>query len=93
MEVIHFRIRLTDIYELEEVSTIMRYTVRTDGLSCGHCEARVESALLDIPGVIDAEADHQTQMTEVECDDNVSFAQIRKAIEGAGYDVVSIESD
>ena len=71
----------------------MAYTVRTAGLTCGHCEAKVEEALLNIPGVVDAEADHQTQLTEVECDDNVSFSQIRQAIEGAGYEVVSIESD
>lgn len=71
----------------------MHYTVRTDGLISGHCEAKGESYLLDIPGVIGAEANHQTQMTEVECDENVSFGQIRRAIDDAGYEALTIESD
>ena len=39
----------------------MRYTIKTSGLMCGHCDATVETALLNVAGVTDADADHETQ--------------------------------
>ena len=38
----------------------MRYTIKTSGLMCGHCDATVETALLNVAGVTDADADHET---------------------------------
>ena len=35
----------------------MRYTIKTSGLMCGHCDATVETALLNVVGVTDADAD------------------------------------
>ena len=29
----------------------MRYTIKTSGLMCGHCDATVETALLNVAGV------------------------------------------
>ncbi len=29
----------------------MRYTIKTSGLMCGHCDATVETALLNVVGV------------------------------------------
>ena len=34
----------------------MRYTIKTSGLMCGHCDATVETALLNVAGVTDADA-------------------------------------
>ena len=48
----------------------MRYTIKTSGLMCGHCDATVETALLNVAGVTDADADHETQLAA--------------AVEGAG---------
>ena len=45
----------------------MRYTIKTSGLMCGHCDATVETALLNVAGVTDADADHETQTVQVEC--------------------------
>ena len=42
----------------------MRYTIKTSGLMCGHCDATVETALLNVAGVTDADADHETQTVE-----------------------------
>ena len=62
----------------------MKYTIKTKGLMCGHCEATVESALLKVAGVTDAEADHDTNTVEVECDASVSPDQLSAAVDGAG---------
>ena len=34
----------------------MRFTIKTSGLMCGHCDATVETALLNVAGVTDADA-------------------------------------
>ena len=45
----------------------MNYIIKTEGLMCGHCDATVETALLNVAGVTDADADHETQTVTVEC--------------------------
>ena len=50
----------------------MHYTIKTSGLMCGHCDATVETALLNVAGVTDADADHETQTVQVECADTVT---------------------
>ena len=62
----------------------MKYTIKTKGLMCGHCEATVESALLKVAGVTDAEADHDTNTVEVECDASVKPEELSAAVDGAG---------
>ena len=62
----------------------MRYTIKTSGLMCGHCDATVETALLNVAGVTDADADHETQTVQVECADTVTAEQLAAAVEGAG---------
>lgn len=62
----------------------MRYTIKTSGLMCGHCDATVETALLNVAGVTDADADHETQTVTVECSDDVTPEQLAEAVNGAG---------
>ena len=62
----------------------MRYTIKTSGLMCGHCDATVETALLNVTGVTDADADHETQTVTVECSDDVTPEQLAEAVNGAG---------
>lgn len=61
----------------------MNYIITTEGLSCGHCDAKVETALLNVAGVTDADADHETQTVTVECSDDVTPEQLAAAVEGA----------
>ena len=70
----------------------MKYVIKTKGLMCGHCEANVESALLAVAGVTDAEADHETNTVEVECADDVTPEQLSAAVTGASenYQVLEI---
>ena len=58
----------------------MRYTIKTSGLMCGHCDATVETALLNVAGVTDADADHETQTVQVECADTVTAEQLAAAM-------------
>lgn len=71
----------------------MNYTIKTEGLHCGHCDAAVESALLNVAGVTDADADHEVNVVEVTCEDSVTPEQLAVAIEGAGdsFKVVEIK--
>lgn len=71
----------------------MNYTIKTEGLHCGHCDAAVESALLNVAGVTDADADHEVNVVEVTCEDSVTPEQLATAIEGAGdsFKVVEIK--
>lgn len=62
----------------------MNYTIKTSGLHCGHCDASVESALLKVAGVTDADANHETNTVTVECDQSVAADDLKAAVEGAG---------
>ena len=59
-----------------------------EGMSCSHCSGRVESALNAIPGVT-AKVDLEKKTATVSGD--VSDDTLRKAVEDAGYQVVSIQ--
>ncbi|MBE6990052.1 MAG: heavy-metal-associated domain-containing protein [Ruminococcaceae bacterium] len=65
----------------------MTRTMTIEGMMCTHCSGRVEKALNAIPGVtatVDLAAKTATVTGEA---DN---AALRKAVEDAGYTVVSI---
>jgi len=66
-------------------------TLKIDGMSCGHCVARVEKALSKLEGVhvnrVDvgsAELDYDPARTP--------FARIREALDDAGYMAQPIEN-
>lgn len=63
----------------------MRYGIKVSGMSCGHCEAKVETALLKVDGVTDAEADHDEGRATVECDARTSREWLANAVRQAGY--------
>lgn len=72
---------------------VMRYVIKTQGLMCGHCEATVETALLKVAGVTDAEADHETNTVEVECADSVEPESLAEAVAAAGeFKALSVEA-
>lgn len=67
-------------------------TLHTKGLMCHNCEAKAESAVLAVKGVADAEADHEAQTVKVSCEDDVANDALSSAVEGAGYQVLSVEA-
>ncbi|WP_085830093.1 heavy-metal-associated domain-containing protein [Collinsella vaginalis] len=62
----------------------MKYVIKTEGLHCGHCDASVETELLKVAGVTDADSNHETQTVEVETDGAVSEDALKDAVAAAG---------
>ena len=60
-------------------------TYKITGMMCGHCEGRVKAALLEIPGVIEAEASCLHDCATVKMTEEISDETVIAAIEKAGY--------
>ena len=74
----------------------MEISMHTEGLMCGKCEAKAESAILALDGVNDVEADHVENVISIDIDDDAVdaddfVAQAEDAITDCGYTVVSTE--
>lgn len=64
-------------------------TIGVKGMTCGGCVASVTRVLKALPGVESADVRLQPGEATVRFDaGKVSQAAIRKAVEGAGYDVL-----
>jgi copper chaperone len=60
--------------------------LRVTGMTCGHCQAKVEKALKDVSGVYSAVIDLPDGEAEVDFDDDcVTTDQLVAAISKAGY--------
>ena len=69
-------------------ATIERITLTAPDISCGHCVATVKDAVGSLPGVAAVEANADSKRVDVAYDpDRVSLAQIRAALDEAGYPV------
>jgi copper chaperone CopZ len=56
------------------------------GMTCGHCQAKVEQALKGIVGVYSAIVDLQDGEAEIDFnDDSITTQQLVAAVEQAGY--------
>jgi copper chaperone len=65
-------------------------SIKIDGMSCGHCVARVEKALSKLDGV----SVRRVVLGSAEIDYDparIPFAQIREAIDDAGYTASPVE--
>lgn len=69
----------------------MKKTIRIEGMSCGHCTARVTKALEALAGVSAVQVDLNTNTATIEADASVTDALLTEAIDDAGYDVLGIE--
>ena len=67
----------------------MNKTMKIEGMSCGHCSGRVEKALNGIDGV-SANVNLEAKTASITLQKEVSDDVLRKAVEDAGYEVVSI---
>jgi len=59
------------------------YTVT--GMTCGHCAASVTEEITEIAGVTDVAVDVPTGAVTVTSDRPLDAAQVRAAVEEAGY--------
>lgn len=67
----------------------MKKKIQIEGMSCGHCSARVEKALNSVEGV-SAKVDLGAKTAYVEITGEVSDEVLKKSVEDAGYEVVGI---
>ncbi len=64
--------------------------IAIEGMTCGHCSARVEKALNSIAGV-KAEVDLASNTAKVSLSKDVTDEVLKSAIVDAGYQVTSID--
>jgi Cu+-exporting ATPase len=68
-----------------------RVELQVEGMTCASCVARVEKALLKVPGVSAASVNLATEKASVETLGTVSFATLAAAIDKAGYAARPVE--
>jgi Cu+-exporting ATPase len=69
-----------------------RLELRIEGMTCASCAARVEKALLKIPGVSTASVNLATERATVQTWGSMSFATLAAAIDKAGYAAKPVEA-
>lgn len=67
----------------------MKKVIEINGMSCGHCQARVEKALNGIDGV-EAKVELKKNRAIVNLKKEVSDQVLTDAVTEAGYEVVSV---
>lgn len=70
----------------------MQYIIKTEGLHCGHCDASVETELMKVAGVTDADADHETNTVQIETEGEVAAEALADAVVAAGFKALSVEA-
>ncbi len=75
----------------EKENKTMQKTINIEGMMCPRCEAHVKKALENINGVNSALASHEKGSAVVELNKEVSNEELKKAVEEAGYDFISVE--
>lgn len=75
--------------EIKEDKSTMEITVK--GMMCAHCEAHVKEALEKINGVEEATANHEANLVTLKTSADVAEADLKAAVEGAGYEFVGIK--
>lgn len=69
----------------------MKETIAVNGMMCMHCEMHVKNALEALDGVEAAEADHTAGRVELTLSKAVEEAELKKAVEGAGYEYIGVK--
>ncbi|HSN33271.1 MAG TPA: heavy metal translocating P-type ATPase [Ideonella sp.] len=63
------------------------WSLPIEGMTCASCVARVERALARVPGVVQAQVNLATEAASVRAAPSVALADLRAAVEKAGYHV------
>ena len=70
----------------------MSRVLKVPDMSCGHCKATVEKALLTVEGVERATVDLEAKTVSVDHADSVSEDTLRSAVTQAGYSVTEVRA-
>lgn len=68
----------------------MTKKVYIDGMSCGHCAARIEKALAQMEGVTQVKVNLAGKFAELEAPATLDEKAVLAAIDSAGYQFVRI---
>lgn len=68
----------------------MKKTLLVEGMSCGHCENAVKTALSELSGVSKVDVDLASKKVVIE-GEGLSDNLIKDTIEDIGYDVLEIK--
>ena len=66
---------------------LLNWSLPIEGMTCASCVARVERALQNIPGIVEASVNLATETASVRSAPGIGLADLRVAIEKAGYTV------
>ena len=72
-----------------QTTSTAQWTMTVNGMTCGHCKARVEKALGALPGVT-ATVTLETKQVAVTAPHGVDAATLEKTVKDAGYEVVGV---
>jgi len=72
--------------------SVAEVALQVEGLTCASCVARVEKALLKVPGVLSASVNQATERATVQALSTVPVSGLKAAVEKAGYGATDIRS-
>jgi copper chaperone CopZ len=61
-----------------------------DGMSCGHCAARIEKSLAGLDGVTSVKVNLTGKFAEIDTSKDLDESKVLGAIDAAGYSLVKI---
>lgn len=64
-----------------------RITLHIEGMSCTHCEKRVEKALKEIKNLISSKANFENKTLEITYEGELDLDMVKRLIEAEGYKV------
>ena len=70
-----------------------KMTAKVDGMMCGMCESRVNDAIRRALPVKKVASSHAKGETVILSEAEISEAQLRAALDGTGYRVLSVRSE
>lgn len=65
--------------------TMMKKTIKIEGMMCGHCEARVKKCLEELPEVTEAAVSHENGTATLTLNAEISDDILKKTVEDQGY--------
>ncbi|RQD69481.1 MAG: heavy-metal-associated domain-containing protein [Tindallia sp. MSAO_Bac2] len=68
----------------------MKKRIKIEGMTCGHCSARVEKQLKKLEGVEEVVVDLEAKNAMITLSAAVDNETIAEAVDDAGYDVTDI---
>lgn len=70
----------------------LKKVIYIEGMSCSHCQKRVEEALKKQRGVKEVKVDLRDKKAEVILDRDISEREFKEVIEDLGFEVKKIEA-